>query len=89
MEFAAAFDPPTFEGFLPFTYQGKEAGFEYFYQVLSGKELSDWGIGDPTRPACISFSTRANYRDLASSTIASSVFARSPMAFSATRTEKR
>ena len=66
-------DPKTFAGFLPCKYQGKEAGFEYFFQVLSEKELTDWGIGDRTRPACVSFTTRSNYREFASSMIASSV----------------
>lgn len=67
------FDPLTFSGFLPCKYKNREAGFEYFYQVLQGEELREFGIGDSSRPACITFSTRSDFREFASSMICAAV----------------
>ena len=66
-------DLGSFSGFLPCKYQGKDAGFEYGYQVLAGSELTEYGIGDPERPVCVTFSTHSNFREFASSLVASAV----------------
>lgn len=73
VEMDTDFDPATFTGFLPCKYKGKEAGFEYFYQVLQGSELKEFGIGDLTRPGCVTFSTRSDFREFASSMICAAV----------------
>ena len=69
------FEPSSFSGFLPCTYKGKPAGFEYFFQVLAEPELSRWGIADPARPLCITFATRSDFREFASSMISAAVLA--------------
>lgn len=75
VEMDSAFDPSTFSGFLPCKYKGKDAGFEYSHQMLTGPEQNDFGIGDTSRPACVTFSTRSNCREFASSMICSAVLA--------------
>ena len=69
------FDPRTFSGFLPCKYKGQYAGFEYSYHVLQGGELASYGIGDASRPGCMTFSTRSDFRDAATSTICAAVLA--------------
>ena len=72
LELDPAFDPARDDGFVPCRYRGEEAGFEFSRAILSG-ELERYGIGDPSRPLCLTFSTRGRYRDLAASTISAAV----------------
>ena len=73
IEFEHGVDLKDVGGFLPCKYKGKDAGFEYGYGLLEGEELSEWGTGDPSRPACVSFATRSDFREFATSMISAAV----------------
>jgi len=73
MSFDADFDARSSFGFVPCKHQGKNAGFEYSYQVHEGAELQQHGIGDPSRPTRIMMETGSDYRQFASSVVAAGV----------------
>ena len=63
VEMDTDFDPREFSGFLPCKYKGRDTGFEYYYGVEQGA----------ARPACLTFSTRSDYREFATSMICAAV----------------
>ena len=67
------FDVMTFSGFLPCSYDGRQAGFEYYCAAVDRDEIRDVveRIGD--RDLMISFVTHSNFRELMTATIASGV----------------
>lgn len=68
------FDPATFSGFLPCLYKGKEAGFEYYRGTLDPQEQVKRGV-QAHQSCCVTFSTRSNYREFATSMICAAVLA--------------
>jgi hypothetical protein len=74
MEMDTDFDAERFSGFLPCRYEGKEAGFEYFFSEIREDdeerfELPD--VGD--RDIGIAFVTHASMRELVTAIIAAAV----------------
>jgi hypothetical protein len=68
------FDPASFSGFLPCSYKGRSAGFEYYRGRLDSKEQARLGV--PAEQSCyVIFSTRSNYREFATSMICAAVLA--------------
>lgn len=70
------FDPETFSGFLPCQYKGKPAGFEYYRGTLDPKEQTNLGLS-ASQSCVVTFSTRSNYREFATSMICAAVLASS------------
>jgi hypothetical protein len=69
-ELDSDFDVETFTGFLPFPYDGVEAGFEYFSGPVSPEEAD----GLPSNvDFSVTFATGSRMRDLASSVVSAAV----------------
>lgn len=74
MTFDSSFEPRSFRGFLPCKYQGKDGGFEYLADDLDIKDfegITSADLGD--RNLVVTLTTHANFRELMTSVIASSV----------------
>lgn len=74
MDLDTDFDVRTFSGFLPCKYDGKDAGFEYFWNEVDPPSLDGHvaaRIGE--RSVAVSFSTHSDMRELVTSIIASAV----------------
>jgi hypothetical protein len=76
MDLPTDFDLEEMSGFLPCTYCGHEAGFEYAFDDASSLELDDelrGSLGE--RDVAISFVTHADMRGLVTAVIAAAVLA--------------
>ncbi len=74
MDLDAAFDVETFSGFLPASYGGKSAGFEYFFSPVVELDLDDTVAAQlGLRDVSISFVTHSDMRELASAAVAAAV----------------
>ncbi len=76
MDLPTDFDLAEMSGFLPCTYGGHEAGFEYWFDEASSLELDDelrGSLGE--RDVAISFVTHADMRSLVTAVIAAAVLA--------------
>lgn len=80
LDMDADFDVVEFEGFLPCTYKGKEAGFEYWAEETNPDELQEEGLlSDEERAQLgdcdflITLETSSSFRDLTTSVIAAAV----------------
>ena len=63
------FDVDTFSGFLPCTYDGKEAGFEYYATSVDAEERSDRSLS-AEHDFSVTFTTGSRMRELATSVVA-------------------
>ncbi len=68
MELDADFEVETFSGFLPCRYEGKSAGFEYYFATRDAEDFGPPEIGD--RDVAISFVTHSSMRELVTAVIA-------------------
>ena len=68
------FDPESFSGFLPCQYKNEVAGFEYYRGTLSSSEQANLGVPD-AQSCYITFSTRSDYREFATSMVCAAVLA--------------
>ncbi|CAN5549552.1 hypothetical protein BH11MYX1_BH11MYX1_11370 [soil metagenome] len=72
MNLDTGLDVRTFAGFLPCTYAGREAGFEYAWNTVDLSSLDDEVVGRiARRDIVVSFTTHADMRGLATSVTAS------------------
>ena len=75
MELDSDFALESHEGFLPVTYEGKPAGFEYFYSLVGededGEDREHPEVGD--RDVGITFVTHSSMRELVTAVIAAAI----------------